>query len=1235
MAPKSTPLDPETILAHQPFLRELARSLLLDTQDANDAMQHAWLAACERPPREAGTLRAWLAAVVRNFARDGFRRERRRAERERIAARAEALPGVDEFVERETQRQRIVRVVLALPEPYRTAIVWRYFDGLGAAQIAERLGIPASTVRNRIHRGLEQLRARLEAVHGDRMACIAALELLARPAAIPTIPIPLATLGFAVKKTLAAVAAALVLAAAIWTLIPNETPGGARELAALPVQAAGTRADRELARAEAPPATTPARLETESRSKANHRGIAPRFLSGFRGRLVSPDGDAAAKVAVTLIGFDPRRAVVDGLDWSSGATSQAPLSRYTARADAEGRFEILGILPGERHALLAGAGTRNQLSVTLTESPAPGEVLDLGDLRLVKKGKATGKVVDAAGNPVAGAWVRAIRLSVMQMGSLTRALRADLLDPRGRIAVESPAAAPKLGSWKVLDLPTWVEESYLALGVPEAWTAADGSFELLGLESSANMVMASKPGHLAVYRTPVSLGSDLEAPLGVLALKEGETLRGRVVDARGNGVAGAEICVGPTSFEDSCHVHLIQPAGRSGADGRFEARGQAARPAVVAARRGESEPWTVVVAPKVGDGVEVRLPENAALTVALTGAPLPESEIPTIRLYGGAAGGETVGLGLARPVAAQWTRVAPGVYRSSPIPKNTVTVCVASPSVVADFATVDLRETERAELALRPASKLEVEVVDESGEPIAGVSIRAESPNAPDWLKSALPASFPLAHWAMLPAGTARTDADGRARIVGLPHGSVSLVLSHPGFAESEESVSIPTPRLRLTLGARPVLAGRVLVGGQPISERQLLVAVRTRSDSLGLASTRSYFSTDDQGRFVVKHLAPGSYELSRGEALPGGMPLEALDGILASREPYAVKRTPFTLTAGRATEVLHEEELGRAAPGDPSVSVAGEIRINGSPAAGLRVNVIVHEDMRGPGRNAGLVTRTDANGNYRIDGVKLMERRRAYFVVRDPDADVALHSQQIELAAPITTKNLDIAMGEVSGRVIGPDGAGVEAAVSAGGVTLLGGNATYVVRSDAGGRYAIPRLPAGTYDFQTIGPAGDTSNRGVVIAAGKNTVDLRIYPYGTIAGTVDLSRIARGGDTAVWLLLFGPEGPVANNTPRALVGADGTFQFRGVRADTYTAHVFADGKWYWDPKSFELKGEPLAGLTISVVPGDPPEVKLPPMETSQSKAESQQKAFGGGQLSPGWSPVKGGVQQAPASGAK
>ncbi len=85
-------IEPDTLLAHHEWMRRLARRLVLDDAEADDVVQEAWLRATERPPREAGALRAWLATVVRNAARQLARGESRRGRREFAAARSEALP---------------------------------------------------------------------------------------------------------------------------------------------------------------------------------------------------------------------------------------------------------------------------------------------------------------------------------------------------------------------------------------------------------------------------------------------------------------------------------------------------------------------------------------------------------------------------------------------------------------------------------------------------------------------------------------------------------------------------------------------------------------------------------------------------------------------------------------------------------------------------------------------------------------------------------------------------------------------------------------------------------------------------------------------------------------------------------------------------------------------------------------------------------------------------------------
>ena len=59
-----------------------------------------------------------------------------------------------------------MQAVLALDEPWREVLLLRYVQGLEPAEIARRLGIPGSTVRNRLAHGLELVRARLDRQHG-------------------------------------------------------------------------------------------------------------------------------------------------------------------------------------------------------------------------------------------------------------------------------------------------------------------------------------------------------------------------------------------------------------------------------------------------------------------------------------------------------------------------------------------------------------------------------------------------------------------------------------------------------------------------------------------------------------------------------------------------------------------------------------------------------------------------------------------------------------------------------------------------------------------------------------------------------------------------------------------------------------------------------------------------------------------------------------------------------------
>ena len=90
-------------------------------------------------------------------------------------ARPDAVPSAEDIFQRESARKSLVEAVFALEDPYRSALILRYFEDLPPREVARRLGVPVETARTRIKRGLEMLRVRLDREHGsDRSAwCIA------------------------------------------------------------------------------------------------------------------------------------------------------------------------------------------------------------------------------------------------------------------------------------------------------------------------------------------------------------------------------------------------------------------------------------------------------------------------------------------------------------------------------------------------------------------------------------------------------------------------------------------------------------------------------------------------------------------------------------------------------------------------------------------------------------------------------------------------------------------------------------------------------------------------------------------------------------------------------------------------------------------------------------------------------------------------------------------------------
>lgn len=173
------------LLQHSQWVRRLAGSLVRDDALADDLTQETWAAALAHPPTPGLPVRPWLAQVLRNLVRMRFRGDRRRQGRETRAGEESVAAGghldsPEQLVARVDLQRLLSEQVLALPEPFRTTLLLRYYEGLSAAEIAERQEVPAGTVRWRLKTGLDKLRAALDRTHGgERQAWLSLVAPLA------------------------------------------------------------------------------------------------------------------------------------------------------------------------------------------------------------------------------------------------------------------------------------------------------------------------------------------------------------------------------------------------------------------------------------------------------------------------------------------------------------------------------------------------------------------------------------------------------------------------------------------------------------------------------------------------------------------------------------------------------------------------------------------------------------------------------------------------------------------------------------------------------------------------------------------------------------------------------------------------------------------------------------------------------------------------------------------------
>jgi len=812
----AAPRDPdselvERLLHHRAWLSAVARELVRDPSAAEDVAQETLAAALAHPP--SGPLRPWLAAVARRAALFGRRGEVNRRAREERAARPEATRSASELVERIEVEERLVRELRGLDEPFRATLLLRYYEGLSAAEIARRDGVPEGTVRWRTSRGIAELCARLERAFGGREVLGLALVPLARwtntaplaaTAGVGTGGL-LMTLG---GKAGLAAAGGLALVALTLGYRSWSAGGGAGEAAA--AGAVALRPAEPPAEPEAPPALVPAAEASERRSvlvPSAERANASAAVA--RVHVLETDGTPNADRLVALLAdaggaLASQRTDADG--WLELAARETPREVVIERVNAFPYRTVLDCTAGQRELVLpegevlegrilvgGGAPPRpigldvfpadSEKEQTFLSGADPANLIHSeftkartdGDGRFLVRGLRAAQGYNLR---LAFGYAHPGSLSVAEPGPgvlfhVPRPTRGLVFEVerypsvRGRL-VEVDGSPARGG----IDCRfTWQNGTNMDDG---ARVGDDGVFELFlrpqQVWRTLELEYWGEPGERG--RTSASFDAEgvTDGDLGDLRLVPGRDVRLRVHDKEGRPIAGAR-CLplgGPTDERGETLLRQLTTTTL-----RVAARGHHEQSVALPA---QGDTLDVVLARGPELALEVRTADGGA-----PGEVGVELEAPEPFFDG--ADGQTASMTLGqdrpgrigswggRPFVARYTTDAEGQLRMDSLRAGvpfTLRV-IASGGVALEQRVPALEPEEWRVLPLvleSLARRVRARVVDELGAPLVGVSVR-------------LP---PVRSGSVTHNSYARTDGDGWFEALLVPSADGQLVLTRSGF---------------------------------------------------------------------------------------------------------------------------------------------------------------------------------------------------------------------------------------------------------------------------------------------------------------------------------------------------------------------------------------------------------------------------------------------------------------------
>ncbi len=1004
---------------------------------------------------------------------------------------------------------------------------------------------------------------------------------------------------------------ALVLfSAGAWFLTTLEDPGAATSAAAgAAVRTEPTDravpdpeprvepAGREAAAAEARPAGEPPASFTAS-------------LGAIVGRVLDHDRTPLAKLPLELVGGNLLQLLPDQRAWFEDELPDVRFVAADARTDDEGRFRFDGIDPKGYFLIAIDIGGPRATYELVDLPPAPGAVVDVGDIVLPPYVTLIGRVVDEDDEPVAGARVRATQIPV-------EAFTFGLGDVKPGCAVG--AQVPPAADWTVFSIPPIVFRVFDRLPIHETRSGEDGTFRLAGVPIGTVTLHVDRSGYTPVTRGPIPTGSGGDREVPDLRLGFGQALVGRVVrgiEGEEEPVAGAEILAGvPIPFFPAA---LLVPVATSDESGAFRAPGLRDTEHTIAVRGPDEATWQVQVGVVPGlDEPTIRLDPTTHVDVTARDASGEILRHPHVTIQPVSEMGTSFLLVPPLPIATRKEARDDGSVHVFGLAPAEYRILVRANGFSVRDEKVDLRRgAVSIDVVLPPERRGHVQVVArEDGRPIewAAASVYLEESD-----------DNPIE---IAPLVTRRTDRNGVAVLEGLPEGEMKVAIFHPAYAIARATLVAPGPPIRVELGRGGVLAGHVYKGGALVPEPYWVLAIPAGGEQQLPRWTR----TDDEGAYEMTHLEAGLYEVAAmerrrladigGMDFDGGGPwsgvglfagtkveVESSDGELrtgaeleADRAHDADGMTRQATIVEGGTTVL-DIDVQRLDGTGPRGRVLGRVLVNGRPAADLAVEATEvgreHRSRDAYTNDAGVFDLGEVfAGDLRVVVRRGSGEREGILAVR------ALHLEP----SAVETVEFSIETGYVRGRVrAARDGAPIPYArvhLFASGEAKSDGIRLQTA-TDEHGAFELEIVPQGTYSIlaEARGFARGAGGEVVVPARGAPPpIDLMLAGAVDVEGRVELP--AEAGSPPYLFVYFDPVvtlheeqfGGFARVDPETM-----RFHVEDIDPGEYEVRVFGSDQ---DLGSVKLR-VPVTGLSAAVVrpePVAPVDVVEPPPDEAGS----------------------------------